>query len=189
MMSFSWRGAQGWNVVLLPLQILASSARIKATAMQLMDYRSAVQLNYYLKKSWKKMLLILGNICGQNFRSERVNINQLEHQDINLVLLKEGRSPPSTHAHTHTCTPPFPLWDQECRPVHVSAPVGKHCCIQPNGDGTQQPTLNKAVSNRSHGFGLILKVPTESQFKFWMTHGDGGRSQLRPEKESPHLNL
>lgn len=75
--------------------------------MQLIDYRSAVQLNYYLKKSWKKLLLILGNICGQNFRSERVNINQLEGQDINLVLLKEGRSPPSTHTHMHPSLPPL----------------------------------------------------------------------------------
>lgn len=59
------------------------------------------------EKELKKMLLILGNICGQNFRSERVNINQLEHQDINLVLLKEGRSPPSTHAHMHPSLPPL----------------------------------------------------------------------------------
>lgn len=96
------------------------------------------------------------DMCAQSCRTGRVNVNQLQPQDINLALLRrtEEPTPPPIHAYTHTQPPSLPhphrtqsyppspplRFPLKCCPVHVSVSAETHSCIQPNGDSsTQQP--------------------------------------------------
>lgn len=144
-------------------------------------HSSVKDLEYFLCNEDRKNTVFVcwGDICGQSYRSGRVNVNQLQHRNINLALLKEEGAPPAL--------PPSPRDFHRSVVLSTCRRLWKHTGVYNQLEAVHNNSvrcINKALNP---GLSLILRVTMVNHLSFWMTHNYSVCWQLKPGKDSPHL--
>lgn len=109
------------------------------------------------------------DICGQSCRIERVNVDQLQQQDINLALLRRKGVPPPHHLPQPTTLSSF--WDFH-RSVVLSTcrRLWKHTAVYSWAERIHNNPVSCINKAPNPGFNLILKVTMVNHLSFgWLT--------------------